>query len=93
MRHAYALCRLTARSPSPSQVHAVVLNFLPDIDASSPAYTAMEKHGPIFALLNEQLMGHTGHECRRVFGPALGRLDAAAAPGERRVAARRAHTA
>ena len=67
---------MRAQRPSFSaQVHAVVLNCLPDIDAASPAYTAMDKHGPIFALLNQQLMGHTGRECRRVFGPVLGRLD------------------
>jgi hypothetical protein len=40
-------------------VHAAVYHLLPDIDAASAAYTSNERHGPIFALLNKQLFGHT----------------------------------
>ncbi|GFR44721.1 hypothetical protein Agub_g6045 [Astrephomene gubernaculifera] len=48
-------------------VHAVVLNFFPEMDATSPAYIPDDKHGPIFMLLNKRLFGHTGHACRRLF--------------------------
>ncbi|GFR46554.1 hypothetical protein Agub_g8119 [Astrephomene gubernaculifera] len=48
-------------------VHAVVLNFFPEMDATSPAYIPDDKHGPIFMLLNKRLFGHTGHASRRLF--------------------------
>ncbi|PNH09003.1 hypothetical protein TSOC_004399, partial [Tetrabaena socialis] len=48
-------------------VHALVLNFFPDMEAASPAYTPDDKHGPIFMLLNKRLFGHTGHASRRLF--------------------------
>ncbi|KXZ45659.1 hypothetical protein GPECTOR_52g58 [Gonium pectorale] len=48
-------------------VHAVVLNFFPRIDSSSPAYLPDDKHGPIFMFLNKRLFGHTGHASRRMF--------------------------
>jgi hypothetical protein len=40
-------------------VHALVYNLWPRMDASSPAYLANQRHGPIFQLLNKQLYGHT----------------------------------
>ncbi|EFJ45144.1 hypothetical protein VOLCADRAFT_106101 [Volvox carteri f. nagariensis] len=48
-------------------VHAVVLNFFPDIDAKSTAYLPDDKHGPIFMLLNKRLFGHVGHASQRLF--------------------------
>ena len=40
-------------------VHALVYNAFPEMDQSSPAYLADDRHGPIFHLLNRQLFGHT----------------------------------
>ena len=54
-------------------VHAVVLYAFPDVDAACPAYLADGRHGPVFALLNRQLFGHTSN--------ALARCDARAALG------------
>lgn len=54
-------------------VHAIVFYAFPDIDAGSAAYTANDRHGPVFALLNRQLFGHTSN--------ALARCDARAALG------------
>lgn len=48
-------------------VHAVVLNFFPDMDAHSLAYLPDDKHGPIFMLLNKRLFGHIGHASNRLF--------------------------
>ncbi|GBF98916.1 hypothetical protein Rsub_11708 [Raphidocelis subcapitata] len=54
-------------------VHALVLRAFPAIDAASPAYLQDDRHGPIFALLNAQLFGHSS--------TALARCDARAALG------------
>ncbi|MEW5306927.1 MAG: hypothetical protein WDW38_005811 [Sanguina aurantia] len=62
-------------------VHAVVLNFWPEMDASTPAYIADSRHGPIFRLLNNQLFGHATTALRPKFprDPNLPRVAAAAA--------------
>jgi hypothetical protein len=54
-------------------VHAVVLRAFPDIDAASPAYLPDDRHGPVFALLNLHLFGHSS--------TAFERCDARAALG------------
>jgi hypothetical protein len=56
-------------------VHAIVEICFPEIDAASPAYLGPDRmrHGPIFALLNRALFGHTSE--------ALARCDARAALG------------
>lgn len=40
-------------------VHAIVFHLFPEIDKTSPAYLADDRHGPIFQLLNKQLFGHS----------------------------------
>jgi hypothetical protein len=42
-------------------VHAVVYHLFPELDASSVAYLADDRHGPIFQLLNKQLFGHSSN--------------------------------
>jgi len=54
-------------------VHAIVYCCFPDIDAGSSAYLEDGRHGPVFALLNRQLFGHTSN--------ALARCNARAALG------------
>ncbi|KAG2502165.1 hypothetical protein HYH03_000652 [Edaphochlamys debaryana] len=53
-------------------VHALVLNFFPAMDARCEAYTADDKHGPVFMLLNKRLFGHVGHASHRLFGAPPG---------------------
>jgi hypothetical protein len=56
-------------------VHAVVFYACPDIDASCPAYLENDRHGPVFALLNKQLFGHTStalERCNARAGPSAG---------------------
>lgn len=50
-------------------VHAVVLNYWPDIDQGSPAYLPVQRHGPIFKLLNKRLFGHASDSYHHVFTP------------------------
>jgi hypothetical protein len=46
-------------------VHAIVYHLFPDIDASCPAYLAHQRHGPVFALLNKSLFGHSSDAMAR----------------------------
>eukprot|EP00198_Chlamydomonas_reinhardtii_P012790 XP_001702127.1 predicted protein [Chlamydomonas reinhardtii] len=66
-----ALCRskleALAHTLGHELTHAVVLNFFPAMDASSPAYTPDDKHGPVFMWLNRRLFGHVGHASKRLF--------------------------
>ena len=48
-------------------VHALVCILLPDIDASSTAYLADERHGPIFRLLNRRLFGQGSNSFKHIF--------------------------
>lgn len=62
-----SLSQVLLHTMAHEMVHVLVHRRLPDIDASSAAYTVDERHGPIFRLLNAKLFGHTTEDFTRTF--------------------------